>query len=67
MKLKYNNITIKLSEIGTIGEVVEQLEELFPNGKWSEFEVVGVSEQCCGNCKCKKSTYSIPSSGTVSN
>lgn len=69
MELKYNNIIIKLSEIRTIGEVVEKLEELFPNGRWADFEVVykqysfpktplsltEVVGKCCGNCKCQKS------------
>lgn len=70
MKLRYNDVRLEFPNKETIGEVVEQLEELFPNGKWSEFEVVGVSEQCCGNCKCQKNkntSYSIPFTGSVLN
>jgi len=46
MKLKYNNVTIEFSNGETIGEIVEELEELFPNGRWADFEIVDSTCYC---------------------
>lgn len=60
MKLKYNNITIEFSNGETIGEIVEGLEELFPNGRWADFKVVESTCYCYGAGSNLNKTYPAP-------